>query len=163
MPTPTYTALATRTLTGTAASVTFSSIPATYRDLVVVYRGTSANTGIGSFTMRFNSDAATNYSYMLMDANAAGVTSPTNSFTSAVAGLTISSSQNISIAHIMDYSATDKHKTVIARGNAMGDSFVRVVASRWANTAAITSILCRTDQGSNFNSGATFSLYGIIS
>jgi hypothetical protein len=36
MPTSTYVALATTTLGATAASVTFSSIPATYRDLLLV-------------------------------------------------------------------------------------------------------------------------------
>jgi hypothetical protein len=163
MPTPTYKALATRTLTGTATSVTFSNIPATYRDLIVIYSGTSTNTIIGSLTLRFNADSGSNYAFVAMDGSGGGATSGGSSFTSIPAGLTINTGISSGIAHIMDYSATDKHKTVIARGNAMGDSYVRALASRWANTAAITSILCENNAGGSFNSGATFSLYGIIS
>jgi hypothetical protein len=65
MPTSTYVALATTTLGATAASVTFSSIPATYRDLVLVYNGTtSANIGVD---VEFNGDTnSANYSRVFM-------------------------------------------------------------------------------------------------
>jgi hypothetical protein len=162
MPTPTYTALATRTLTGTASSVVFSTIPATYRDLILVCSGTSSNTAINSIFVRFNSDTGSNYAYVAMYATAAGAGSGATTLTGAVAGLTISSSVNTNITQIMDYSATDKHKTVLSRQNSLGDSFVRASTSRWANTAAITSITCFIDTGANFNSGSTFSLYGIV-
>jgi hypothetical protein len=163
MPTPTYTALATRTLTGTASSVVFSTIPATYRDLILVCSGTSSNTAINSIFLRFNSDTGSNYAYVAMYGISGGAGSGATTLTGAVAGLTISSSVNANITQIMDYSATDKHKTVLSRQNSLGDSFVRASTSRWANTAAITSITCVIDTGANFNSGSTFSLYGIIS
>jgi hypothetical protein len=162
MPTPTYTALATRTLTGTASSVVFSTIPATYRDLILVCSGTSSNTAINSIFVRFNSDAGSNYPFVQMYGTAAGAGSNTSTTTGAIAGLTISSSVNTNITQIMDYSATDKHKTTLSRQNSMGDSYVRASASRWTNTAAITSITCFIDTGANFNSGSTFSLYGIV-
>jgi hypothetical protein len=85
------------------------------------------------------------------------------SFTSSglICGLTINTGPNVNIAQIMDYSATDKHTASISRDNAMPDSRIRATASRWANTAAVTSLLCRIDSGANFNAGSTFALYGI--
>ena len=55
MPTPTYTPLATVTLGTSAASVTFSSIPATYRDLILIFDGTgSGSTGKAAVLDNFN-------------------------------------------------------------------------------------------------------------
>jgi hypothetical protein len=57
---PTYEPIATTTLGTAAASITFSSIPATYTDLrlVVVAKAVSAST----LDVRFNNDSGTNYS-----------------------------------------------------------------------------------------------------
>jgi hypothetical protein len=62
----------------------------------------------------------------------------------------------------MDYSATDKHKTVISRfGSAARET--QATASRWANTAALTSInFFQESGGVTFSTGSTFSLYGVI-
>jgi hypothetical protein len=64
------------------------------------------------------------------------------------------------IAQIMDYSATDKHKTVISRGN--GPDFeISGTAARWPSTSAITSVAARAG-ASTFAAGSTLSLYGVI-
>jgi hypothetical protein len=61
----------------------------------------------------------------------------------------------------MDYSATDKHKTVLARhNNSAGE--VSMSAGRWASNTAINSISLKVLPSGSFNSGATFSLYGVI-
>ena len=60
MPT-TYEPIATTTLGSAAASITFSSIPATYTDLRVVFNGTVTEVG-ETLYYRFNSDGASNYS-----------------------------------------------------------------------------------------------------
>jgi hypothetical protein len=64
------------------------------------------------------------------------------------------------IFQIMDYSATDKHKTILYRYDR--DTLTRADASRWANTSAITTIEWDI-QGQTFAAGSTFSLYGIVS
>jgi hypothetical protein len=61
----------------------------------------------------------------------------------------------------MDYSATDKHKTVLTRNN-ITDNNVTAIASRWANTAAITSVTVLSPS-STITSGSTISLYAIVS
>lgn len=57
---PTYEAIATTTLGSAASSIVFSSIPATYTDLRVVFIGTPTTSGDGQ--VRFNNDSTTLYS-----------------------------------------------------------------------------------------------------
>jgi hypothetical protein len=67
--------------------------------------------------------------------------------------------------NFLDYSATDKHKTTLTRSGYSDLSSVATVeatAIRWANTAALTSIVFSTNVGS-FSTGSTFALYGIAS
>ena len=61
MPLPsTMTPIATNTLTAVASSVTFSSIPSTYTDLVLVLQGSFDSADDVRF--RFNGDTGSNYS-----------------------------------------------------------------------------------------------------
>jgi hypothetical protein len=164
MPTPTYTALANLTLSSAASTITFGSIPATYRDLVVTVQGnTSANSAI---RMTFNSDSGTNYFWQRLSTT--GAAAPT---AAAATNSTFVNLANIPLAtttsaiqimvNVMDYSATDKHKSALSRsGNAANG--VEVTANRWANTSAITSIQVTAATGS-WAIGSTFALYGIAS
>jgi hypothetical protein len=63
------------------------------------------------------------------------------------------------IAQVMDFSATDKHKTYISREN-MGAGQVVAWSGRWASTSVVTSVGLAC-VGFSFNSGSTFSLFGI--
>jgi hypothetical protein len=158
MPTPTYTPLATVTLGSSASSVTFSSIPATYRDLVVVISCTA--TSNGDIGWRANGDTGSNYSAVQagVGATTGGAFSNAPTGTTALAG-SGGTVQSTSVLQLMDYSATDKHKTSLSRAN-QGDAFVNMAASRYASTSAITSL---TLLSLTFNTGSTFSLYGIAS
>jgi hypothetical protein len=160
LPTNTYTPLATVTLGSSASSVTFSSIPATYRDLVIVVAGTtSASSGL---YLRLNGDTGANYTAVY----AYGTGSSAVSTTSIVInGLYIGNftnvNQSVSTNHLMDYSATDKHKTMVGIGSDPSN-FVIMNATRWANTAAVTSVLVLPATGT-MSAGMTLSMYGIVS
>jgi hypothetical protein len=161
MPTPTYTALANITLGSSASSVTFSSIPATYRDLVVIITAqrTGSPTNMG---LRFNGDSGSNYSQVFMTGTGSATDSGPQSGTNAQIDIypyAPSTGFNNYILQIMDYSATDKHKTMLRRTNEAGNA-TEAAAHRWANTAAITSM---TFLLANFNTGSTLALYGIAS
>jgi hypothetical protein len=65
------------------------------------------------------------------------------------------------IFQVMDYSATDKHKTALSRTN-IARNFVAAHANRWASTTAVTSINVFGNRGSNLAAGSTFNLYGVI-
>jgi len=164
MPTPTYTPLANVTLGSAAASVTFSSISQSYRDLVLVCVPAlvSGTNGMGA---RFNSDSGSNYSYVFAAGDGSTTWTAAGTQTqiamTVYADLTTTLGTTISTLNIMDYSATDKHKTVLVRDSkaSIGTS---MTANRWANTSAITSIVLTPNSGS-FATGSSFALYGIAS
>jgi hypothetical protein len=153
-----YIALATTTLGSAASSVTFSSIPATYKDLVVVINARS-NSVVATIGLRFNSDSGNNYTYVSMTGNGSSASSSTNTQNAALIGYTLSSSPWLCSAQVMDYSATNKHKTVLSRDDNAGEKSA-AVANRWANTNAINSVgvIAAT---SSFATGTTISLYGV--
>jgi hypothetical protein len=129
--------------------------------LILVATGTSS--AGADFYTRFNSDSGSNYSRVLMYAPPA--TSLAQTSRSAVESSTGPTSLQPTFLQIMDYSATNKHKTVLQRqGLIATDStfFVSASASRWANTAAITTVSLTTASGT-FNAGFTFNLFGIAS
>jgi hypothetical protein len=159
MPTATYTPLATVTLGSSASSVTFSSIPATYRDLIVVIQGTVASGA--NVSLRFNSDTGSNYSFVYMFGSGTSTASASGTDSAILGGGFNSSVISQAIFQVMDYSATDKHKTTLNRTDEPNGA-AYAWAGRWANTAAITTLLVRMTNGTNFNSGATFNLYGVI-
>lgn len=165
MGSPTYIPLATVALTGSDGSITFASIPQTYRSLVLVCN--FQNSGSSSATrLQVNGDTGANYNGVWMVGNGSSTSSGSESGqTSArIFGASIGPANtfsNAGILHFEDYSTTDKHKTVLTRyGSASTD--VQATASRWANTAAITSITVFDILGQTYQSGSTFSLYGII-
>jgi peptide methionine sulfoxide reductase MsrA len=160
MPTPTYTPLATVTLASSASSVTFSSIPATYRDLILVFVGTPSTDTYAR--VRFNGDTGSNYNYVFMYGD--GSTAVSSAFASQTFGYTGNTDAAIgnTIVQIMDYPATDKHKTYLSRNMSSSGGLTMATAGRWANTSVINSIQVSTNAGT-FNSGFTFSLYGVIS
>jgi hypothetical protein len=60
---------------------------------------------------------------------------------------------------VMDYSATDKHKSVLIRNNDAGTGTMAQV-SRWPIMSAITTVAISMNTGS-FAVGSTFALYGV--
>lgn len=167
MPTSTYTPLANITLGSAAASVTFSSISGNYRDLILVYSGTTA-TASGSICFRINGDSGSNYNhvYMTGDGSSTYSASGASGSVGVLAGwrfaVTTGSQMQASL-HLMDYSATDKHKTMLNRSDVAGQ-FTEASAIRWANTSAITSILVFNNGSSGtLGAGTMLTLYGIAS
>lgn len=160
MPTATYVALANTTLGSPAASVTFSSIPNTYRDLVIhVNGGITDDDRFG--LLQFNSDANGNYTNIFI----ANLSSQVRSSVSG-AEFMYGTGQMAGTINIMDYSITNKHKTMIVR-NAAGVALVYMYADTWANTNAINSIKFLTtttgfSPSSTFTAGTTFAIYGIV-
>ena len=154
----TYEPIATTTLGSNQASVTLSSIPATYTDIVLVM---SCIAGGGSVRVELNADSGTNYSrtFILGDGSSAtsGRSSNANYFY-FTAGTTYPSA---TIAHFMNYANTTTYKTIMSRGN---EASVATVANvnLWRSTSAINSIKLTAETG-NISSGGIFTLYGIAS
>jgi hypothetical protein len=157
----TYTPIASQTLSSSAASITFSNIPQTYTDLVLVVAGTNAS-GLSGNGIRFNSDTSSNYSSTNLDGNGSSASSARHTNQTYIrAGISFTS-QSISIINIQNYANTTTNKTVLARGGA-AESYVRADVGLWRSTSAINSIFYFVDSGANFGAGTTFNLYGISS
>lgn len=156
----TYEAITSQTLGTTTASVTFSAIPQTYTDLILIIQGTT--TGNSQLMMRFNGVSTTTYS--ATNLGGTGATSTSTRFTNATSmqlGYNdyFQSSQSHSISHILDYTNASYNKSVISRTNnaAIG---VGISAGLSRSTSAVTSITV-FPLGSSWASGTTFSLYGV--
>ena len=131
----TYEAIATTTLGSTASSVTFSSIPATYTDLVLV--SAPIGNGDAQVNMTFNNDTSAFYSDTLIAGNGSTVTAYR-----AIQGASIPLDYYFSVT------------TGVASKSAMA------VVGLWPFTSAINRIDL-TATSSTFAAGSVFSLYGI--
>jgi hypothetical protein len=159
MPTPTYVALATTTLTSATTTITLSSIPSTFRDLVLIVNYGAVNgTQLG---LRFNGDTGSNYTRVYGEYIYSSVGQAADTGNYGYVGAYDGGPATL-ICHIMDYATTDKHKTFLARGDS--STAVKMTALRWANTAAITSISVSTPANPvDMPIGTTINLYGIAS
>jgi hypothetical protein len=158
--TATYSLIQSQTLGSAAASVTFSSIPATYTDLVLIIEGALTASAIAAITAQFNGDTASNYSVTNVSGN--GTTASSTRFStqpSLYAGL-LSTTRSNTIFNIIDYSNATTYKSTLSRAN-VSSSTVRATAGLWRSTAAITSMVIGNDSSDTFIAGSTFKLYGI--
>lgn len=146
----------TQTAGASNATITFSTIPSTYRDLRVVITG-SASASSNCFIAYNNDTTGTNYNWVWMMGNGSASSSATGN--DRVFGNS-QNAQGTMIYDFMDYSVTDKHKTNLARTNFAGIETI-AVAERWANTAAINQIAF-TANGTTWTTGTTFYLYGVL-
>ena len=153
--TPTYVLLNQITLAATSSSVTFSSIPQNYGDLVLSLEST-ANTSDATFlSMNGSSSGAS----VFMLGKASGPLSGTNLSRMDI-GYHQTGERMSVVTQIMDYPASDKFKTFLTRDNAQVTQVV-AWAGRSSSTNAITSLSVSRASGV-FSVGSTFSLYGLV-
>jgi hypothetical protein len=161
----TYEPISTTTLSTATASVTFSSISATYTDLVIIAQF-GQSTGGNAVGMQFNSDTANNYSITSLYGTGTTAASDRLANTSHIWGAyNIAPSSVVSgVAkwNIQNYSNTTTYKTALCRydNNDATYAGTSAVVGLWRSTAAITSITLKPSAG-NLASGSTFTLYGI--
>lgn len=157
----TYVAIASTTLSSTANSITFSSIPATYTDLVIVYNNLSSS-GADAFA-RFNGDSTSIYSSLVLSGTGSSVVGGAQSNENKIYldnyGTPSSTERSVTIVQIQGYANTTTYKTLLCRSG-RASSGVDATAGTWRSTAAITSVLIGF-VSATFNSGSTFTLYGI--
>jgi hypothetical protein len=156
----TYTPIATATGTGSATTITFSSIPSTYTDLVLIINGSGAS-GSYNATLQFNGDTGSNYSFTYLVGNGSIVQIGRNTnYPYVVAGYMPSGTVSTTIVNINNYSNTTTYKTTLSRENT-ANSETGAWVNLWRNTAAINSIA--VINSGNWSSTTTATLYGIKS
>jgi hypothetical protein len=157
MATNTYVALQKTTLTSSASSVTLSSIPQTYTDLVLVISGSAS----ASIDLRYtlNSDSGSNYSRTYLVGNGTSAISGRDTSITYLPISALETTQSMSLVSFMNYSNTTTFKTTISRTSA-ASAFTNAIVGLWRSTAAISSMTLTTSSGT-ITAGSTFSLYGI--
>ena len=175
---PSYESIATVTVgSGGSSSITFSSIPSTYTHLQLRYIGrTSRAVNNDGLLVKFNSSNS-GYNYLgghVLYGNGSSASSIAGWIGSSTAGGAIgqipgaNNASNIfgaAVVDILDYTNTNKHKTVrtLHGYDANGSGEVHLMSFSWDNTSAITSMDITVGTGQNFVQYTTFALYGIKS
>lgn len=160
-----YESIATVTGTGSASTLSFTSIPSTYTHLQI--RGINNDTAGYSIDMTFNSDTATNYSIHQLygdgtTISAFGAVNFAYIF-AGVAGYPGTTQVAPMIVDILDYKNTNKFKTCRmltgSDSNGAVTGYVEFNSGLWRSTSAITRIDLKMT--GSFSTTATFALYGI--
>lgn len=164
----TYTAIATQTLASPAATVTFSSIPSTYTDLVLVTGDILNTTNILAMYMQFNGDTGSHYSDTLYEGNGSSTGAGRDSNkTALLIGRSYGGDKTMNVYQIYNYANTTTYKTTLCRysggytSSAVGAGVGLWKGSTGSSTEAITSITIGLEGGYNFSANGSFTLYGI--
>jgi hypothetical protein len=167
----TYILISSNVLSSSAASVTFSSIPATYTDLVL---RASVRTDGSNFTslfgMTLNADATALYSVTVLQGDGTSATSLAatagtylRAYNYVGASATANTFSNVEF-YIPNYTSTTSKPISsfgVSETNSATDAKMQAVAGLYRNTTAITSLTLDVKFASNFVSGSSFYLYGI--
>lgn len=167
----TYTIISSNTLSSTATSVTFSSIPATYTDLVLKYSGRGNISGwSASIDLTVNGISTSVYSFTEL------FSTGTTVFTgrgSAVAYIRNRAGENETTStanvfsnseiYIPNYLSTANKQISLSGVVEINDATLGLITSMAALTGQSTAISSITlaPNGSNFITGSSFYLYGI--
>jgi hypothetical protein len=162
---------------GGTASITFSSIPATYKHLQIrmLTQSNRATYGTDSALGKLNGDTGSNYAFHALRGGGASVsainsTTQTNFYLYGSSATTSASANTFgaAITDILDYASTSKYKTIrcLAGSDLNGTvsgfgGQVALDSSLWQSTSAVTSINLAPESGTLWTQYSSFALYGI--
>ena len=164
---PSYESIATVTVgSGGQSTISFSSIPATYKHLQVRWIARSANSSGGdTLLMSINSGSADRTHALIGNGSATGSEAYTLSyFGNMSAGTSPANAFGAGVADILDY--TDTNKNRVGRslsGHDNNGSGGEIFMHSWlkASTTAISSITFTIASSANFDQYSNFALYGV--
>jgi len=168
-----FNSIASATGDGSSSSITFSSIPSTYKHLQIrgIARTSDTSTDTARYiNIQFNGDTASNYGYHgLLSGGTSGsienaIGYPTTFGTQrSLSQSTNTSKMGVFIIDIHDYTSTTRTKTVRTFGGvdfANGNGMVSLFSTLWNSTSAITSITLTSNTGA-YSTNTQIALYGI--
>lgn len=153
---------------GGTSSISFSSIPSTFKHLQVraFYQNNQNNSSVDYMQLRLNSDTGNNYVTHRLRGNgttaSASTTAATNYAFTTFSVQGVADIYGAAIIDILDYANTNKYKTVrtLAGFDRNGAGDIGLNSNLWLSTSAITQIDLSTQTG-NLNQYSSFALYGI--
>jgi len=166
----TYTLISSNTLSTSAASVTFSSIPATFTDLVlrISARNDRAVTN-GTLRLTINANSSSIYSFTFLQGNGSAASSTRSPATTHLSDIPLlgSSATNNTFSsieiYIPSYTASQKKPVSVFGVNETNATAIemKVNAGLIDSTAAVSSIELTNVSTFQFISESSFFLYGI--
>jgi len=160
---PTYEKIATNTLVSNTGTVTFTSIPSTYTDLVIIFSGTATTSTDASVRIGTSNtpDSSAGYSRHFMFGYSGGVVVDT---ISALTGF-VFSPYNLNtnlVMYIHSYANPNIYKPVLIRNGprSTADPLNYVSANIWRDTGVVNCVQF-VSPTYNFTAGSVFSIYGI--
>lgn len=160
-PANSYESIATVTVgVGGASAVDFGTIPSDYTHLQI--RGIGLSSSAGGFTVQFNNDTSSNYSWHQMWGDGSMANSnngATQSFMYMGFGSGTSSAPNTFVTDVLNYRNTNTFKTLrgFSGNDTNGSGYVQAWSGNWRSNTAITSIKVTAA----FNQHSQLALYGI--
>jgi hypothetical protein len=161
-----YESIATVTVSSPVSSVSFSSIPSTYKHLQI--RAIASGAGAQRYGVQFNGDTGANYTqhFLYGTGSAAGSGATTGGAKyNSIGASDGSTAFGASVTDILDYMNTSKNTTVrsLAGYDTNGAGLAVLYSFVWLNTAAVTSLTIQAAESysGNFAANSTFALYGI--
>ena len=164
----TYEPISTTTGTGSSTQITFSSIPQTYTDLILVCSDINVQTVDAG--LRFNSDSASNYSRTVLFAELSGGaqsfrnSNQTQAYTMYRDLASTTDKLVYAITHIMDYTNTTTNKTLLTRTSTVGGvgpNTTMTIVGLWRKTPEAINRIDIFSGLANFSTTCKFTLYGI--
>lgn len=161
----TYEAIATYTATAAISDYTFTTIPSTYTDLVLILRTRTTASGC-AVAMRFNGSSTSNYTWNYFSGNGSSVSGTGFSGPSSYGPVgwagNFGDTQSLFIVHINSYSSgTDRFKSWISRSGS-STTQTEILHGAWSKDpkATINEIQLFPTTG-NFVTGTNITIYGI--
>ena len=166
-----YESIATVTLGSAASSISFSSIPSTYKHLQLRILARATDSNASNFAnLKVNSDTTgSNYARHVLvgDGSSAASYSSTGSTITNLGEIPAANASSgmfgVFVVDLLDYQNTSKNKTIRSLGgdDRNGGGEVNYNSILWMNTAAISSIQLTVFTGSNYAQYSQAALYGI--
>ena len=163
-----YESIASVSGTGSSGTISFTSIPSTYKHLQLRFMASTSGTGgVENPWLRFNNDSTTLYSAHRLYGDGSAAAADAFTTVAQIRSGFINDSSNsdilgVAVIDILEYANTNINKTVrIFSGvDRNGSGFVTLSSGNWRSTTAINRIDLIVS-GLNWTSDSRFALYGI--
>jgi len=164
--------IATLSGTGSSGTISFTSIPSTYKHLqirAIARENSGAGPNWTFLGLSFNGDYGNNYAthYLDGDGTSASV-SGSGSYPRIFPGFAAqnnapSNTMGVFVLDLLDYASTNKYKTTrsLMGFDKNGSGAITFTSGLWLSTSAINQIDIYSKDGQSFTTSTTIALYGI--
>jgi hypothetical protein len=164
-----YESIATTVVGSGGATISFTSIPSTFKHLQLRAIARGADSGSSRLEMRVNSDSGSNYAFHYMYGNGSSTfadayaNQPQMLFNRISGAGSLANVFGAQIMDILDYANTNKFKTfrALTAFDENGSGEMQVNSGLWRSTSAINAISITAEGGANLAQYSHFALYGI--